>query len=268
VPLVCACLCVLCVFCGLSSEEERGEMVLKRVFDIFDKDGNGLVDQAELIAGLSVLCGGSAESKMRTAFQMFDTNGDGFIDMEEMEAYLTSVFKVIFETSPDMRDSVGVTPEEMAVAMTIQSFEDADVDGDGRLSVDEFYAWFQAGGLDSIGSPAPSPAPKPKATGGAGAGAGASPEDPASFLSVIARLLRFDNIPTDTVMETFDRFSDKDGNISLPVFHGVIQQLLRRSGASREVCTCSCVLLCAPARLCRCSCSFVPLYLLLCVCHC
>jgi hypothetical protein len=48
------------------------------------------------------------------------------------------------------------------------------------------------------------------------------------------------------------------------VFHGVIQQLLRRSGASREVCTCSCVLLCAPV----CSCSFVPLFLLLCVCHC
>lgn len=204
-------------------------MVLKRVFDIFDKDGNGLVDQAELIAGLSVLCGGSAESKMRTAFQMFDTNGDGFIDMEEMKAYLTSVFKVIFETSPDMQDSVGVTPEEMALAMTIQSFGDADVDGDGRLSVDEFYTWFQAGGLDSIGSPAASHAPK--------AATAASPEeDPANFLNVIARVLRFDNIPTDTVMETFDRFSDRDGNISLPVFHGVIQELLRRSGASREVC--------------------------------
>ena len=78
----------------MCSDRHRGEVILKRVFDIFDKDGNGLIDHAELVAGLSVLCGGSSQSKVRTAFNMFDANGDGYIDMDEMASYLTSVFRV------------------------------------------------------------------------------------------------------------------------------------------------------------------------------
>jgi hypothetical protein len=93
---------------GHDREVDRGEMILQRVFDIFDKDGDGCVDHAELMAGLSVLCGGSTESKVRTAFQLFDTNGDGYIDMEEMATYLTSVFKVRVIPLPVWCSVVGV----------------------------------------------------------------------------------------------------------------------------------------------------------------
>ncbi len=73
--------------------------------------------------------------------------------------------------------------------------------------------------------------------GRAGSGSPTEPsaDDPASFLSSISKLLRFDNLPLDQVMGIFDKYSDADGNVTLPVFHGCIQQLLRRSGANSEV---------------------------------
>ncbi len=41
------------------------------LFDIFDADGNGVVDMAELGAGLSVLCGGNADDKIAASFELF-----------------------------------------------------------------------------------------------------------------------------------------------------------------------------------------------------
>lgn len=38
-----------------------------RLFDVFDTDGNGLVDFTELTSGLTVLCGGSREEKMKVS---------------------------------------------------------------------------------------------------------------------------------------------------------------------------------------------------------
>ncbi len=57
-------------------------------------DGNGEVDTGELLAGLSVLCGGSRDDKVETAFRAYDLNHDGFVSPEEMVAYLSAVFKV------------------------------------------------------------------------------------------------------------------------------------------------------------------------------
>ena len=47
----------------LSKEDsERLDLVLSRLFDIFDADQNGLVDFSEISSGISVLCGGAFES--------------------------------------------------------------------------------------------------------------------------------------------------------------------------------------------------------------
>ena len=84
---------------GHDTEEDyhKTNLLIHRLFHIFDIDSSGAVDFSELASGLSVLCGGSRDDKAEAAFALYDYNGDGFISLEEMTRYLASVFKVMFE---------------------------------------------------------------------------------------------------------------------------------------------------------------------------
>lgn len=129
-------------FKGDEKHLARLRLILDRLFTIFDADGNGVVDFCELSSGLSVLCGGTREEKVRSAFALYDMNHDGFISLEEMAQYLTSVFKVLYETSPGTQAKLGVQPEELAVITAEQCFLEADLNHDGKLSFDEFVRWY------------------------------------------------------------------------------------------------------------------------------
>jgi Ca2+-binding EF-hand superfamily protein len=96
-------------FRGKSSDadQRRMEAVLNRLFDIFDRDGDGLVDSQEFLSGLSVLCHGERDEKIRAAFELYDYDGDNFITQDEMRKYLSSVFAVINETSPQVFQQYG-----------------------------------------------------------------------------------------------------------------------------------------------------------------
>ncbi|CAI5744363.1 unnamed protein product [Peronospora destructor] len=120
----------------------RLRLILNRLFVIFEEDHNGTVDFCELSSGLSVLCGGSREEKVRAAFSLFDLNKNGFISLDEMVRYLSSVFKVLYETSPGTNEKLGVRPEELAVITAEQRFLEGNLNEDGKLSFDEFVAWY------------------------------------------------------------------------------------------------------------------------------
>ena len=47
--------------------------ISKRLFNVFDRDGNGLVDKNELKTGMSLLCPGSQEDKIKAAFALYGT---------------------------------------------------------------------------------------------------------------------------------------------------------------------------------------------------
>ena len=106
------------------------------------------MDITELSAGISILAGGSRDAKVRSAFKLYDTDGNGFISPQEMYNYLLSVYRVLFETQPQVRESMkGVTAEELAKVTTEEAFAQADTNGDGQLSFEEFQAWLVAGSL-------------------------------------------------------------------------------------------------------------------------
>ena len=80
---------------GLDEDEtQRAAFVLDKMFDIFDINGDGHVDVAEFLSGLSVLVGGSRDDKIRAAFDLYDLNENGYISLNEFERYLVSVFTV------------------------------------------------------------------------------------------------------------------------------------------------------------------------------
>ena len=59
-------------------------------------------------AGLTILCKGSRDDKVKSAFALYDCDGSGYISFEEMRAYLTSVFVVLFKTSPETQESIAM----------------------------------------------------------------------------------------------------------------------------------------------------------------
>jgi hypothetical protein len=54
-----------------------------------------------------------------------------------MTRYLSSVFRILYQVSPETQ-SFGVSPDELGAITAEQAFEEADLDHDGRLSLEEF----------------------------------------------------------------------------------------------------------------------------------
>merc|ERR1719181_948910 len=128
--------------------EIPSDEVRNAVFDLFDRDDNHVVDMMEIICGISLLCAGSEEDKISAVFNVFDENGDGFISMDEMFQFLTSVFKVVLTPNVmAVMNSMGVvveSPGDLASVTALECFKTADLNNDGKLSIDEFKNWFYA----------------------------------------------------------------------------------------------------------------------------
>jgi len=127
-------------FYNITMGNDLSSRLLDRLFDVFDEDGNGLVDFEEL-CGVSVLCAGDRNDKIRAAFSVFDYNNDGFISFEEMRTYMASVYKML-ELSPDGK-RLPTDPEDLAIITARACFEEADEDRDGRLTFEEFKRWWE-----------------------------------------------------------------------------------------------------------------------------
>lgn len=92
------------VFSTVLGDDISLKSTLFKLFDLFDRDGNGLVDAREFQTGLSVLgsTSGVENKAVREAFEAYDIDGNGVISIDEMITYLTSVFAVIATSSPEV----------------------------------------------------------------------------------------------------------------------------------------------------------------------
>ena len=133
---------------GYGSEEaaEMCDEFFSLVADRFSDDVTGMIDPRAVASGLSVLCTGPRDAKVRAAFDLFDINGDGFISKPEMLKYLSAVFKVLYVASPGMQKELVVSPEDLGEVTTAQVFEQCDTNQDDRLSFEEFKEWYTAAG--------------------------------------------------------------------------------------------------------------------------
>ena len=133
---------------GGHDDEEQAE-ICDEFFALLCDDfmnHDGLLDPRAVASGLSVLCVGPRDAKVRSAFALFDVNSDGFISFDEMQNYLTSVFKVLYLASPSMETQLnGVPADTLGQVTSEQVFEQCDLNNDGRLSFEEFKEWYGTG---------------------------------------------------------------------------------------------------------------------------
>ncbi|XP_051485542.1 lysophosphatidylcholine acyltransferase 2 isoform X1 [Apus apus] len=94
--------------------------VLKELFLLFDRNGDGTIDFREYVIGLSILCNpANTEETIRMAFKLFDMDEDGTIKEDEFASIIQSALGV----------------PELDVSML---FKEIDADETGKLSYDEF----------------------------------------------------------------------------------------------------------------------------------
>eukprot|EP00928_Gymnodinium_smaydae_P038960 TRINITY_DN26737_c0_g4_i1.p1 TRINITY_DN26737_c0_g4~~TRINITY_DN26737_c0_g4_i1.p1 ORF type:complete len:177 (+),score=38.62 TRINITY_DN26737_c0_g4_i1:88-618(+) len=100
--------------------------LVQRVISVFDKDSSGTVSFIEFLLGLSKLAAGtSEEAKLQFAFSIYDVNKDGYISNGD----LFQVMKMM------VGDNLG---EVQLQQLVDRQMVIADVDGDGKLSFEEF----------------------------------------------------------------------------------------------------------------------------------
>ncbi|KAJ3159074.1 hypothetical protein HDU86_001973 [Geranomyces michiganensis] len=120
-------------FLSLSNSEERGinystferclgplglekNLIVERLFRFFDRNSDNVISFEELVMGLSVLCKGELDERMKWAFRGYDLNDDGRISREELHRMFRAYFHLSMEL---VRDVVKTMEESM-----MESFDD------------------------------------------------------------------------------------------------------------------------------------------------
>eukprot|EP00808_Paulinella_micropora_P012134 g12520.t1 len=63
----------------------------ERLFRVFDRDGNGVIDENEFMTGLAVYLKGTTEEKIRLLFRMYDLRGDQAVNKDELRTMLLTL---------------------------------------------------------------------------------------------------------------------------------------------------------------------------------
>jgi len=105
------------------------DIIMDRVFRVFDADNDTCVSADEWVKGLSTFLRGNIDDRIKFCFAVFDMNGDGFISREDIFQFLKNciVKQTIDEDAEEgVKDLVDIMIKRM------------DEDHDTRLSYDDF----------------------------------------------------------------------------------------------------------------------------------
>ncbi|RAL43382.1 hypothetical protein DM860_012523 [Cuscuta australis] len=153
---------------------------LRRVFHMFDRNGDGKITRKELSESLEKLNIHIPEKEVVQMVEKIDVNGDGYVDMEEFGTLYGALMAEMRggdgggeeEAEEEMREAFNVfdqngdgfiTVEELRSVLASlglkqgRTVEDCrkmiakvDVDGDGMVNYDEFRQMMKGGGFAAL----------------------------------------------------------------------------------------------------------------------
>lgn len=162
-------------FRGSLTTQKAGRVMdqteLKRVFQLFDRNGDGRITKKELNESLEKLGIFIPDKDLSQMIDKIDINGDGCVDIEEFgELYQTIMEEREEEEEEDMKEAFNVfdrngdgfiTVDELRSVLGSlglkqgRTVEDCkkmitkvDVDGDGMVNYNEFKQMMKAGGFN------------------------------------------------------------------------------------------------------------------------
>ncbi|XP_039133164.1 calmodulin-like protein 7 [Dioscorea cayenensis subsp. rotundata] len=109
-------------------------MELRRVFQMFDRNGDGRITKQELSHSLCKLGIDIPDLELAAMIDKIDINGDGCVDVDE--------FGALYQTIMDERDEEEDEEEDMKEAFNV-----FDQNGDGFITVDELRSVLSSLGL-------------------------------------------------------------------------------------------------------------------------
>ncbi|XP_057473283.1 calmodulin-like protein 3 [Actinidia eriantha] len=146
---------------------------LRRVFQMFDRNGDGKITKKELSDSLENLGIFIPDKELVQMIEKIDVNGDGYVDIDEFGALYQTIMEERDEEE-DMREAFNVfdqngdgfiTVEELrSVLQSLglkqgRTLEDCkqmikvvDGDGDGMVNYKEFRQMMKAGGFAALSS--------------------------------------------------------------------------------------------------------------------
>jgi predicted ferric reductase/Ca2+-binding EF-hand superfamily protein len=113
----------------------RSVYLARRIFQIFDQNGDGVITRDEFLAGVRTLIFGSDRDKLLFAFRLHDHDGDGSLDRQELERMIA-----ISLAESEIAERGSQTSAHLAHAL----LSAADRNRDGRVPFDELAALVQA----------------------------------------------------------------------------------------------------------------------------
>ncbi|XP_046862538.1 uncharacterized protein LOC124456036 isoform X2 [Xenia sp. Carnegie-2017] len=124
-------------------------ILAERLFSIFDKDGNNVINYEEFLGGLTLCLAGSIDDKFQLVFDLYNIDdGDG-ISGDELATVLKSTLlaaKAI--VGPSQNNATGIDShmrsrdiDEHVKNVVRDAFEQCDLSQTGMLSPEEFRNW-------------------------------------------------------------------------------------------------------------------------------
>jgi len=108
----------------IMAELGYSNLPIERLFEVFDTNDDGVVDQRELLSGLAMLHGPD-ENALKFCFDIYDKDGSGDIDKDEL-------FEILSACNTKRIDPIKAA-DDLA-----EAFDEMDSDSDGTISFEEF----------------------------------------------------------------------------------------------------------------------------------